>query len=119
MPHFNQLTPDELERLALLSEELGEAQHIIGKILRHGYDSSNPLETMPVRNRELLEHELGHVEFAISLLTKTDLSRESMDTSFLQKQSKIDRWLHHNIVKSTQASDGFSYRDVPVREEQA
>lgn len=42
--HFNGLTPAEAERLALLSEELGEAQQAIGKILRHGYDSSNPVD---------------------------------------------------------------------------
>ena len=42
MKHFNQLTPAEAERLALLLEELGEAQQAIGKILRHGYASTHP-----------------------------------------------------------------------------
>ena len=36
------LTLSRLERLALLLEELGEAQQVIGKILRHGYDSRHP-----------------------------------------------------------------------------
>jgi hypothetical protein len=37
--NFNGLAPAETERLALLLEELGEAQQAIGKILRHGYES--------------------------------------------------------------------------------
>ena len=34
--HFNNLTPGEAERLAILAEECGEVIQIIGKILRHG-----------------------------------------------------------------------------------
>ena len=41
--NFNKLTAAQTERLAILSEELGEAQQAIGKIMRHGYDSCNPL----------------------------------------------------------------------------
>jgi hypothetical protein len=36
---FNQLTDAEAERLALLAEECGEVVQVIGKILRHGYES--------------------------------------------------------------------------------
>ena len=36
---FNKLSAAEAERLALLLEELGEAQQAIGKILRHGYEN--------------------------------------------------------------------------------
>ena len=53
----NELTPAESERLALLSEEMGEAIQAIGKILRHGYESTGP-KTI-VRNRTSLEKELG------------------------------------------------------------
>lgn len=35
----NKLNDAQSERLALLLEELGEAQQAIGKILRHGYQS--------------------------------------------------------------------------------
>jgi hypothetical protein len=53
MDHFNRLTPAEAERLALLLEELGEAQQIIGKILRHGYESYHP-DDPETTNRTLL-----------------------------------------------------------------
>lgn len=42
--HFNGLTPAEAERLALLLEELGEAQQAIGKILRQCSTSSTNRE---------------------------------------------------------------------------
>lgn len=59
--HFNQLDPAEAERLAILSEEMGEALQIVGKILRHGYHSYNPLKPTRTTNRELLVQELSHV----------------------------------------------------------
>ena len=34
---FNELSPAEVERLAILAEEMGEAIQVIGKVLRHGY----------------------------------------------------------------------------------
>lgn len=34
--HFNNLTPGEAERLAMLAEECGEVIQAVGKILRHG-----------------------------------------------------------------------------------
>jgi len=40
--HFNKLTPAQAERLAMLAEECGEVMQVIGKILRHGYDSYHP-----------------------------------------------------------------------------
>ena len=54
------------ERLHLLAEELCEAGAEIGKILRHGYNSSHPV-TCKV-NKDMLEKELGHVVNAIALL---------------------------------------------------
>lgn len=41
--HFNQLTPAQAERLAILAEECGEVVQIIGKILRHGLYSHHPV----------------------------------------------------------------------------
>jgi hypothetical protein len=64
--HFNQLTPAEAERLAMLSEEAAEIVHAVGKILRHGYDSCNP--NMPMResvdNRAALRREIDDL-FAV------------------------------------------------------
>lgn len=64
--HFNKLTPAEDERLALLLEEMGEAQQVIGKIMRHGYDSRHPYGGPT--NRQMLEREIGDIRFAMNLL---------------------------------------------------
>lgn len=66
--HFNELTPAQMERLAILSEECGEVIQIIGKILRHGYDSCNPFGANPETNREGLLRELMDVSAAMGML---------------------------------------------------
>lgn len=63
MEHFNQLTPAEAERLALLAEECGEVIRAIGKVLRHGYENTHP-DGGPT-NREALESECGDVYHAM------------------------------------------------------
>ena len=65
MENFNKLTPAQTERLAKLAEECGEVVHVIGKILRHGYDSSNPDDGTYKDNRDQLEAELGDLSAAI------------------------------------------------------
>jgi NTP pyrophosphatase (non-canonical NTP hydrolase) len=95
MKHFNQLTPAEAERLAVLLEEMGEAQQAIGKILRHGYNSRHPAggET----NRETLERELGDVLYAmLTLCRKGDVQEESLEEWAKKKHSKIEQYLHHS-----------------------
>jgi hypothetical protein len=97
--HFNELTPAELERLALAAEEMGEAIQIIGKIMRHGYQCYNPDDAHQVPNRLLLEKEIGHVTFAIMLMENAgDLNRVSVGNHLLRKKLTITKWLHHNKV---------------------
>jgi len=92
--HFNNLTPGEAERLALLLEEMGEAQQIIGKILRHGYDSTHP-DGGPT-NRQLLETEIGHVEHSIYRLHEAeDLDPLRVLEAVDEKAAKIGQYLHH------------------------
>lgn len=92
--HFNQLTPAEAERLALLSEECAEVIQAIGKIQRHGYESQHP-DGGPT-NRELLEAELGDVGFAICLLlTAEDLAEENVVAAAGRKAEKVWKYLHH------------------------
>jgi len=95
MKHFNKLSPAELERLALLLEEMGEAQQIIGKILRHGYMSYHPHDpAMP--NRMLLENEVGHVLCAIQfLLDAEDIDEVSVLDSKRHKSVRVHEYLHH------------------------
>lgn len=102
----NNLTPAEAERLAMLAEEMGEAQQIIGKILRHGYESYNPdlvrnqMSNVPkYTNREMLEKELGDVSAIINLMAMGgDIEREEVQRHSIQKMKGINRWLHHFTV---------------------
>lgn len=68
MEHFNQLTPAQAELLALLAEECGECVQAIGKILRHGYGSSNPLLASGPRNIDALAKAMGDLRGAMILL---------------------------------------------------
>ncbi len=96
MRHFNQLSPSEHERLAILIEELGEAIHIAGKILRHGYESMNPVDSNSVINRALLERELGDVQYAIiALCDADDLDKDEIYAWADKKKLSIKQWLHH------------------------
>ena len=99
--HFNKLTEAQAERLALVAEECAEVIQTVSKILRHGYDSCNPLlavpdDENPITNQMLLEKELGHVICAMrKLLHAGDLSESEIDRYADEKASKIKRWLHH------------------------
>src|SRR5574343_1791543 len=94
--HFNQLSPAEAERLALLSEELGEAQQAIGKILRHGYESCSPFDWDKISNREALERELGDCLLALDLMTQAgDVDPKRINTRKEYKRKIVRRYLHH------------------------
>lgn len=90
------LTPAQLERLALLAEELGEAQQAIGKILRHGYESHNPDAEDAGSNRQHLGRECGHVTAALDLLVAAnDLEFMDIEGGRNAKHDKLYRWMHH------------------------
>lgn len=96
MKNANNLTPAETERLALLAEEMGECVQVIGKILRHGYDSANPLIPDTSSNRENLMKELGDVELIIFYMAEArDIDRNCVDRRRIEKGKKIAKWLHH------------------------
>ena len=94
MEHFNRLTPAEAERLALLSEELGEAQQAIGKILRHGYESCHPDGGSD--NRRQLEGELGDVLHARDRMAEAgDVVWSFVLDAKRSKAVRVARYLHH------------------------
>jgi NTP pyrophosphatase (non-canonical NTP hydrolase) len=97
---FHNLSPEEHERLSYLLEELGETQHCIGKILRHGYDSTHP-EGGPT-NRQMLSKELGDVFFAINwLVSNKDIDEDIIiEVANKSKRGEINKYLHHNQVKT-------------------
>lgn len=94
MKSFNNLTHAEAERLALLLEELGEAQQAIGKVLRHGYGSTHP-DGGP-NNKVALERELGDVRCATWLLCDAgDLDNENIEASAGRKIATVSKYMHH------------------------
>lgn len=101
--HFHELTPAQAESLALLLEELGEAQQAIGKILRHGIESRHP--TTGVRNRDALEHELGDVRAAVQIACRIGLCEDSeIELYRREKLDKISQYLHSIDVTSDSAT---------------
>ncbi len=91
---YNNLNHAEAERLAVLVEELGETQQMVGKILRHGYESCHP-DGGPT-NRSRLEAELGDLYNAVNMLTDIgDLGTQEIFTHSLAKSQIIGQWLYH------------------------
>lgn len=93
---FPGLTPAELERLACLAEECGEVVQIVGKILRHGYESSNPFDIDCRTNRSLLEKEVGDIQVALArLFLAKDINEELVHGYSLLKTKTSAKYLHH------------------------
>lgn len=92
------LNDAERERLALLLEECGEVQQIIGKIFRHGFGSYSPFDPKQTTNRKLLEKEVGDLLVAIDLMKTTDIDRFEIEKNSNIKRGKINRYLHFNKV---------------------
>jgi NTP pyrophosphatase (non-canonical NTP hydrolase) len=94
MTHFNQLSPAQAESLALLLEELGEAQQAIGKMLRHGAHSYHP-DTGAV-NRETLARELGDIRAAVHIAVKLCVvDEEHIASATYSKLQRVGEYLHH------------------------
>jgi len=77
MKFSNGLTPAQAERLALLAEECGEVIQAIGKVLRHGYESTHTHLDGGPTNRENLDSECGDVRYAIMLLARSGDLKEA------------------------------------------
>ena len=92
----NGLSPNELERLAFLAEECAEAIQIVGKIVRHGYESYDPTKGRTPTNRRMLESELADIRFAISLLMRAgDVSPRNIEAAITARLEDPDRYMHH------------------------
>ena len=91
--HFNGLTPAQAERLAMLAEECGEVIQIVGKILRHGYDSRHPSDHT-ITNRGLLGRELTDLYAVASVLCRDDVPEGSYHDQDRAWAKKL-RYAHH------------------------
>jgi hypothetical protein len=93
---FNGLSPAEVERLALLAEEMGEAIQVVGKVLRHGYESHNPNDPERTTNRKLLMHELGDVRHSVDRMCDADdVSKQIIGVRARLKGQRVKQYLHH------------------------
>lgn len=96
---FNKLTPAELERLAYLVGELGEAVQAIGNILRHGYESKDPSYPESPTNRELLEIELGDVQNGVNMLAEVgEIDQRTVNARALYKREACMQYMHHQAT---------------------
>ena len=94
---FNQLSDAEAERLAILAEECAEVIQVIGKILRHGYESRHPDDLCNTSNRILLERELGDVNAATLFMDeKGDVNRATIAAYKRAKTKRLNagKYLH-------------------------
>jgi NTP pyrophosphatase (non-canonical NTP hydrolase) len=92
----NELSLAQAERLAFAAEEMGEALQAIGKILRHGYESYNPVVDTGMTNRRELEQELGDVYAAIQMLGEAnDVSEHAVGQRMIEKKRTVKQWMHH------------------------
>ena len=98
----NGLTAASIERLALLSEECGEVIQVIGKILRHGFDSASPVphEMGQETNRVLLAKEIADLNIIIWGLIEPskDIEYETYIKKYKEKIERINKYLHYNQV---------------------
>ena len=98
------LSPAEVERLALAAEEMGEAIQVIGKILRHGYESKNPRDPFGPTNRGMLERELGDVRYAIQLLVERgEVRAGEVEECRHAKVARVVPYLHHQQISGSEA----------------
>lgn len=98
MIHFNKLTPAQAERLAMLAEECGEVIQIVGKILRHGYDSYHPVNPR-VSNRDLLAKELRDVNAVLMAMGRDELHGYSVQDVIGVWERKLQYTHHQDAVK--------------------
>jgi hypothetical protein len=79
---------------------MGEAQQAIGKILRHGYESYNPIVDTGMTNRRELERELGDVYAAIQVLGEAgDVSEHGVGQRMIEKKRSVMRWMHYQEAR--------------------
>jgi NTP pyrophosphatase (non-canonical NTP hydrolase) len=93
------LTKEQIERLALLSEECAEVIQCVTKIIRFGYDSHKP--STGVGNKDHLELELGDLTAIIDIMIDSkDISAETLKQANLNKLIRINKYLKFNEIRN-------------------
>lgn len=102
MEHYNGLSPEAAELLAVLAEECGEVVQRVGKILRHGVGSVSPYSGLA--NKSSLEDELTDVLAITDLLSRLDvIDWQRINDSLVGKFERLSRpgMLHHTTLLET------------------
>lgn len=95
LPFHNGLTYAESERLAMLAEECSEVIQIVGKILRHGYDSYHP-DNPSHLNRAQLEEEIMDVHAVVQMMkARGDISTPDVGAYMAGRIGRKLRYSHH------------------------
>jgi hypothetical protein len=98
--HFNELSPGEAERLAMLIEECGEVIQAATKILRHGYASYDPTDESKGNNQTMLGKELGDLDAIIGImLAAQDFPSNLIATGAQAKMVNLRVYAHHQPAK--------------------
>ena len=88
-----------VERLAVLSEEAGEVVQILGKTLRHGWESHHP-NTPQITNRMNVEEEIADFMILVGLLVQEgDIDQRRINNLIVSKKNKKNQYLHLNEIK--------------------
>lgn len=106
--HFNRLSPEVAELLAILAEECGEVAQRVGKVLRHGL-RVNPYEPDGATNAAKLEDELADIRAICGLLGRLgviDLNRIGLlQAPKLEKLRRPDILHHSSLLKPRPCSN--------------
>ena len=88
------LSKAEQERLIKLAEECAEVQQVIAKILLHGFEDTHP--KLNETNRQLLQKELGDVEFWIEYMCRfNDLHIGTIEERAKNKIKTARKFTYH------------------------
>lgn len=87
----------EAERMAILTEELGEVLQAIGKIQRHGWVAvrQSPASIHRYDNREQLETELGNLKAIINrMVINGDIRSDVIDAAAIEHHHKLKQYTY-------------------------
>lgn len=98
--HFNDLSPEQAEALALVAEECAEVQQIICKILRHGLWSHRP-KNPGISNQDELQKEVGDLMAALRVAeVQRLLEWGRVIQNRNAKLRRVQKYLHHATTES-------------------
>jgi NTP pyrophosphatase (non-canonical NTP hydrolase) len=111
-----ELSPAQIERLAILAEECAETIQMVNKILRFGWESVHPFLEDQKTNRERLSEELRDILVATLLLIENkDIRRETLEwgPQYVKrlKMSEFVSYQSDHSPKDVQVE--FAFRNLP------